>query len=40
MRGMAPMIMPTYTETQSFYDESVKAHMVSVQYRNYRKIIS
>lgn len=40
MRGMVPMIMPTYTETQSFYDESVKAHMVSVQYRNYRKIIS
>ena len=36
MRGMVPMIMPTYTETQSFYDESVKAH---VQYRNYRKII-
>lgn len=40
MRGMVPMIMPTYTETASFYDEDVKAHMVSVQYRNNRKIIS
>ena len=40
MRGLVPMIKPTYTQTQSFYDESVKAHMISIQYLNYRKIIS
>lgn len=39
MKGMVPMIKPTYSQTQSFYDDSVKAHMISVQYKNYRKII-
>lgn len=39
MKGLFPMITPTYSQTQSFYDDSVKAHMISVQYKNYRKII-
>lgn len=39
MKGMVPMIKPTYSQTQSFYDDSVKAHMISIQYKNYRKII-
>lgn len=39
MRVLDPMIKPTYTQTQSFYDEKINAHMISVQYRNYRKIV-
>lgn len=39
MRDLQPMIMPTYTETPAFYDDTVKAHMISIQYRNYRKIV-
>ena len=39
MKGLVPMIKPTYSQTQSYYDDSVKAHMISVQYKNYRKIV-
>lgn len=38
MKGLYPMVVPTYFETASFYDDSVKAHMISIQYRNARKI--
>lgn len=38
MSELSPGIQPTFTQTPSFYDESVKAHMVSIQYKNYRKI--
>lgn len=38
MTKLKPMIMPTYFETPSFYDDTVKAHMISIQYRNNRKI--
>lgn len=38
MKELYPMISPTYTQTASFYDDTVKGHMVSVQYYNYRKI--
>ena len=38
MKGLVPMIKPTYTQTQSVYDDSVKAHMISVLYKNYRQI--
>lgn len=38
MKKLEPMIKPTYFETASFYDDSVKAHMISVQYRNMRKM--
>lgn len=38
MKSLYPMIVPTYTQTQSFYDANFDAHMISVQYRNYRKI--
>lgn len=38
MKKLEPMIMPMYFETASFYDDSVKAHMISVQYRNMKKI--
>lgn len=39
MKKLVPMIKPTHSQTQSYYDDSVKAHMISVQYKNYRKII-
>ncbi len=39
MKDLVPMIKPTYSQTQSFYDDSVKGHMISIQYKNYRKII-
>lgn len=35
MNNMSPMIMPTGLETPEFYDDSIKAHMISIQYRNY-----
>ena len=36
MKDLVPMIKPTYGQTQSFYDDSVKGHMISIQYKNYR----
>lgn len=38
MRGMFPLVRQSGNETSSFYDEKIKAHMVSVEYVNYRKI--
>lgn len=37
MKDLEPMFMPTGFETPSFYDDSIKAHMISIQYRNSRK---
>lgn len=39
MKELVPMIKPTYTETQSYYDDTIKGHMQSVEYKNYRKIL-
>lgn len=38
MKKLEPMILPTGYESPSFYDDSVKAHMISIQYKNYKKI--
>lgn len=38
MKELNPMIRPTYSQTQSYYDDSVKGYMISIQYKNYRKI--
>lgn len=38
MKELEPMIMPEYYQTPSYYDESVNGHMVSIRYRNSRKI--
>jgi hypothetical protein len=38
MKELEPMIMPLYSQTPSFYDDAVKGHMVSIQYRNSRKV--
>lgn len=39
LRGLEPMFMPLYSETSSYYDSSVKAYMVSMQYRNMKQIV-
>lgn len=39
MKGLAPMITPYGYQSPSFYDESVKAHMVSIDYKNYKKML-
>lgn len=38
LKTLEPMIMPVRSGTSSFYDDTVKGHMISRQYRNYRKI--
>lgn len=37
MKELHPMIRPMRYEGGSFYDDTVKGHMVSMQYYNYRK---
>lgn len=38
MKDLYPMIRPLNSQTGSFYDDTVKGHMISVQYYNYRKL--
>lgn len=38
MKDMKPMIMPTYVETTPIFDDAVEGYMVSIQYRNMKKI--
>lgn len=38
MKELKPMILPYGVQTPSYYDDSVKAHMVSIEYKNYKKI--
>lgn len=38
MKGLYPMIVPLGSQTPSYYDDIVKGHMVSVQYRNNQKL--
>ena len=37
MDQLFPMIRPLHFRTASFYDDSVKAHMISTQYQNWKK---
>lgn len=39
MKELEPMIKPYGSQTPSYYDDSVKAHMISIQYKNYKKIL-
>jgi len=39
LSALRPMIKPTGVRTPSYYDDTYKAHMVSVSYRNYKKVI-
>lgn len=34
MKSLYPAIIPTQYETASYYDDEVKAHMISIEYRN------
>ena len=34
MKSLSPRITPTGQETASFYDDTVKGHMVSIEYKN------
>lgn len=37
MCDLKPMILPYGIQTPSFYDDEKKAHMVSIEYMNYKK---
>lgn len=37
MKALEPMILPYGTQTPSYYDDSYKAHMVSIEYKNHKK---
>ena len=39
MKGLVPMILPYGIQTPSFYDDTYKAHMVSISYKNYKKML-
>jgi hypothetical protein len=38
MKDIYPQFIPTGLQTASFYEEEIKAHMVSLDYKNYKKI--
>lgn len=38
MKEIEPMILPYGSQTPSFYDDSFKAHMISIEYKNYKKL--
>ena len=39
MKEMEPMILPyDGQQTPSYYDDTYKAHMISIEYKNYKKI--
>lgn len=38
MKDIYPQFIPTGNQTPSFYDDDLKAHMVSIDYKNYKKI--
>ena len=37
MKSIEPMILPYGQQTPSYYDDSFKAHLVSIEYKNYKK---
>lgn len=39
MKGLEPMIMPHGSQTPSYYDDGYKAHMISIEYKNHKKIL-
>lgn len=38
MKELEPMILPQGSQTPSYYDDSYKAHMISIEYKNYKKL--
>lgn len=39
MKKIEPLVKPYGSQGPSFYDDSVKAHMVSIEYKNYKKLL-
>ena len=39
MKELEPMILPYGSQTPSYYDDSYKAHMVSIEYKNHKKML-
>lgn len=38
MKELRPMIVPYGSQTSSYYDDGAKAHMTSIEYKNYKKL--
>ena len=38
MKELEPMLFPYGTQTSSYYDDTYKAHMTSIEYKNYKKL--
>jgi hypothetical protein len=38
MKELEPMIKPYGSQTPSYYDDSFKAHMISIEYKNHKKL--
>ena len=38
MKDLEPMIKPYGSQTPSYYDDGLKAHMISIEYKNYKKL--
>lgn len=38
MKGLEPMILPYGQQMPSYYDDSCKAHYISIEYENYKKV--
>ena len=38
MKGLMPLVKPTGQQTPSYYDDTYKAHMISIEYKNYKKM--
>jgi hypothetical protein len=39
MKKLEPMILPYGSQTPSYYDDGFQAHMVSIVYKNYKKML-
>ena len=38
MKGLEPILLPYGMQSSSYYDDAFKAHMISIEYKNYKKI--
>lgn len=39
MKKIEPLVLPYGQQTPSYYDDSIKGHMISVEYKNYKKLL-
>lgn len=39
MKELEPKVLPNGADTPSYYDDTYKAHMVSIEYKNYKKLL-